>query len=91
MFYYQTSLKAFSTLSTISLAYLFQPYLWVNDEESSDEEEAAIVIKTDQTKPVRHTVVDQSKLVSCTDKSSSEEEDLHIDVNFEEQIDLTIH
>ena len=32
----------------------------VNDEESSDKEEAAIVTETDQSKPVSHTVADQS-------------------------------
>ena len=51
----------------------------VNDEESSDEEEAAIAIETDQ-----------SKLVSYTD-SSSEEEDLHVDVNSDEPVDLAIN
>ena len=61
----------------------------VNDEESSDEEEAASVIKTDQSKLVSHTAVDKSKLVSYTD-SSSEEEDLHFDVSFDEPIDLVI-
>ena len=60
----------------------------VNDEESSDEE-AAIVIETDQSKPVSHTAADQSKLVRYTD-NSSEEKDLHVDVNFDEPIDLTI-
>ena len=39
-------------------------YSGVKDEESSDEEEAEIVIKTDQSKPVSCTVSDQSKLVS---------------------------
>ena len=32
--------------------------------ESSDEEGAAIVIETDQSKPVSHTVADQSKLLN---------------------------
>ena len=50
-------------------------YSGVNDEESSDEEEAAIVIETGQPKPVSHRAADQSKLVNYTD-SSSEEEDL---------------
>ena len=54
-------------------------YSGVNDKENSDEEEAAIVTETDQ-----------SKLVSYTD-SSSEEEDLHVDVNFDEPIDLIIN
>ena len=57
-------------------------YSGLNVEESSDEEEAAIVIETDQLKTVRHTAADQSKLVSYTD-SSSEEEDLHVDDNFD--------
>ena len=43
-------------------------YSGVNDEESSDEEETAIVTETDQ-----------SKLVSYTDSSSEEEEDLHVE------------
>ena len=55
-------------------------YSGVSNEESSDKEEAAIVIETDQSKPVSHTAADQSKLVSYTG-SSSEEEDLHVDVN----------
>ena len=37
-----------------------------------------------------HMATDQSKSVSYTD-SSSEEEDLHIDVNFHEPIDLAIN
>ena len=39
-------------------------YIGVTDEESSDEEKAAIVIETDQSKPVSYTATDQSKLVS---------------------------
>ena len=35
-------------------------YSGVNKEESSDEEEAAIVIETDQSKPVSHTAAYQS-------------------------------
>ena len=65
-------------------------YSGVKDEESSDEEEAEIVIKTDQSKPVSYTASDQSKLVSYID-SCSEEEDLHVDVNFDESIDLAIN
>ena len=65
-------------------------YSGVNDEESSDEEEAAIFIEIDQSKPVSHTAADQSKLVSYTD-SNSKEEDLHVDVNFDEPIDLAIN
>ena len=37
----------------------------------------------------KFTAADQSKLVSYTD-SSSEEEDHHVDVNFDEPIDLAI-
>ena len=44
-------------------------YSGVNDEESSDEEEAAIVIETDHSKPVSQMPAD-SKLVSYTDSSS---------------------
>ena len=44
-------------------------YSGVNDEESSDEEEAAIVIETDQSKPFSHTAANQSKLVSYTGPS----------------------
>ena len=55
-------------------------YSGVNDKENSDEEEAAIVTETDK-----------SKLVSYTDSSSEEEEDLHVDVNFDEPIDLIIN
>ena len=39
-------------------------YSGVNEEESSGEEEAALVIETDQSKPASHTAGDQSKLVS---------------------------
>ena len=46
----------------------------------SSDEEAAIIIE-----------IDQSKLVSYTDSSSEEEEDLHVDVNFDEPIDLVIN
>ena len=35
-------------------------------------------------------MTDQSKLVSYTD-TSSEQEDLHVDVNFDEPIDLAIN
>ena len=66
-------------------------YSGVNDEKSSEEEEAAIVIETDQSKPVSQTAADQLKLVSYTDSSSEEEEDLHVDVNFDEPIDLVIN
>ena len=66
-------------------------YSGISDEESSHEEEAAIVIETDQSKPVRHTGADQSKLVSYTDSSNEEEEDLHVNVDFDEPIDLAIN
>ena len=59
-------------------------------EYSGINEEERIVIETDQIKPVSHTVADQSKLDSCTD-SSSEEEDLHVHVNFDKTIDLAIN
>ena len=62
-----------------------------NNKESSDEEEAAIVIETNQLKPVSHSAADQLKMVSYTDSSSEEEEDLHADVNFDEPIDLAIN
>ena len=63
-------------------------YSGVNDEESSDKE-VAIVIETDQSQSVSHTADDQSKLVSYND-CSSEEEDLHVDINFDEPTDLAI-
>ena len=67
-------------------------YTGVKDEESSDEEEVAIVIETDQSKQVNHTASDQSKLVSYTDSSSEEEEkNLHVGANFDEPINLTIN
>ena len=37
------------------------------------------------------TVADQSKLVSYTVSSSEKEEDLHVDLNFDEPIDLAIN
>ena len=64
-------------------------YSGVNDEESSDKE-VAIVIETDQSQSVSHTEDDQSKLVSYND-CSSEEEDLHVDINFDEPTDLAIN
>ena len=54
----------------------------VKKEENSDKKEAAIVTGTDQSRPVSHTAADQSKWVG----SSEEEEDLHVDVNFDEPI-----
>ena len=39
---------------------------------------------------VSHTAADHLKLVSYTD-SSSEEEDIHVGVNFDELIDLAIN
>ena len=54
-------------------------YSGVNDEENSDEEEAAIATETDQ-----------SKLVSHTDSSREAEEDLHVEVNSDEPIDLAV-
>ena len=41
-------------------------YSGANDEESNDEEEAAIVIETDKSKAVSHTAADQLKLVTLT-------------------------
>ena len=59
---------------------------------SSDEEEATIIIETDQSKPFSHMAADQSKLVSYTDSSSEEEEeDLHVDIDFDEPVDLAIN
>ena len=45
-------------------------------------------VEAGQSKPVSHTAAGRSKLVSYTDSSSEEEEDLHVDVNFDEPIDL---
>ena len=70
--------------------YDYYHYSGVNGEESSDEEEAAIGFETDQLIPVSHTAADQSKLVSYS-HSSSEEEDLHVDVNFDKPVDLAIN
>ena len=39
----------------------------------------------------KFTLADQSKLVSYTDSNSDEEEDFHVDVNFDEPIDLAIN
>ena len=63
----------------------------IDNPHRSDEEEAAIVIETDQSKPVSHTAAGQSKLVSYTESSSEEEEDLYVEVNFAEPIDLAIN
>ena len=82
-------LKKFKNLKDVDSLYDYD-YSTFSNEESSDEEQAAIVIETDQSKPFSHTVADHSKLISYTD-SSSEEEDLHVDVNFDEPIDLAIN
>ena len=82
-------LKKFKNLKDVDSLYDYD-YSTFSNEESSDEEQAAIVIETDQSKPFSQTVVDHSKLISYTD-SSSEEEDLHVDVNFDEPIDLAIN
>ena len=63
----------------------------IDNPHRSDEEEAAIFIETDQSKPVSHTAAGQSKLVSYTESSSEEEEDLYVEVNFAEPIDLAIN
>ena len=65
--------KTFEIMKKFADSLYDYDYSGVNDEESSDEEEAAIVIETDQSKPVSHTAADQSKLVSYTDSSSDEE------------------
>ena len=90
-----TSAAAFPALNCFDISLASQAndydYSGVNDEESSAEGEAAIIIETDLSKPASHTPADQSKLVSYTDSSSEEEEDLHVDVNFDEPVDLTIN
>ena len=49
-------------------------------------------VETDQSKPVSHTAAGRWKLVSYTDSSSEEEEeDLHVDVNFDKPTDLAIN
>ena len=82
--------KTFEKMKNFVGSFYDYNYCEVNDEESSDKEEAAIVTETDQSKPVSHTAADQSKLVSYTNNCSEEEEDLHVDVNFDEPIDLAI-
>ena len=82
-------MKKFKNLKDVDSLYDYD-YSTFSNEESSDEEQAAIVIETDQSKPFSQTVADHSKLISYTD-SSSEEEDLHVDVNFDEPIDLAIN
>ena len=53
---------------------------------------SCVVIEADQSKPVSRKVADQSKLVIYTDSNSEErEEDLHVDVNFDELIDRAIN
>ena len=84
--------KTFEKMKNVVDSLYDYDYSGVNDEESSDEEEAAIIIETDQSKPVSHTAADQSKLVGYTDSSSEEEEeDLDVAVNFVEPIDLAIN
>ena len=66
-------------------------YLYVYDNSGVNDGESTIVIETDQLKPVSHTAANQSNLVSYTDSSSEEKVDLHVDVNFDEPIDLAIN
>ena len=82
--------KTFEKMKNLVDSLYDYDYSGVNEEESCDEEETATVIETDQSKSVSHTAADQAKLVSYTD-SCSEEEDLHVDVNFDELIDLAIN
>ena len=66
-------------------------YSGVKDEESSDEEEAAIVIETDQSKPVvTRRLISQNWSVTVTLIVRSEEEDIQIDDDFDEPIDLSV-
>ena len=58
-------------------------------KEAVMKKKLQLSLKLISLKPVSHTVADQLKLVSYTD-SSSEEEDLHVDVNFDEPIDLPL-
>ena len=51
----------------------------------------AIVVETDQSKPISQKEADQSKLVSYTDSNSEEEADLHVDVKFDKPIYLSIN
>ena len=79
-------LKPFIDISLSSLS-----VVQIDNPPRSDEKEAAIVIKTDQSKPVSHTAAGQSKLVSYTESSSEEEEEPYVEVNFDEPIDLAIN
>ena len=47
-------------------------------------------VSQNKSKPVSHTAAKKSKLFGYTD-SSNEEEDLHVDVNFDETINLAIN
>ena len=86
--YHRRCLEKWKTYANSLYGY---DYSALNNEESSDEEKATIVIETDQSKWVSHTATDQSKLVSYTGSSNEEEQDLHIDVNFDEPVDLAIN
>ena len=86
-----TEQKTFEKMRNFADSLYDYNYSGVNDEESRDEKEAIIVTEADQWKPVRHTAVDQSKLVRYTDSGSEEEEDPHVDINFDEPIDLAIN
>ena len=54
-------------------------------------EKAAIVIETDQSKPISDTSADQSNLISYTNINSEGEEDLHVEVTFDEPVDLAMN
>ena len=64
---------------------------WRKRWRKQGKEEAGIIIENDQSKPFSDTATDQSKLVSYTDSSSKEEEDFHVDFNFDERTDVAIN
>ena len=66
------------------MSYFVPSFVW-------EKKTCFTIIETDQSKPVSQTAADQPKLVSYTD-SSSGEDDLHVDVNFDEPLnDLAIN
>ena len=97
LFYYIFSiLNSFTNPCTSKTIYchflaIRKSVVQIDNPLRSDEEEAGIVIETDQSKPMSHTVAGQSKLVSYTDSSSEEEENLYVEVNFDEATDLAIN
>ena len=66
-------------------------YLYVYDNSGVNDGERYNCNWNWSVKTFSHTAANQSNLVSYTDSGSEEKVDLHVDVNFDEPIDLAIN